>query len=125
MAHQTNDGDIEQISPNESNWYLLYLNNPMVDDSCFHKSFRHRFGLPYSNYEELACDCQSHKMFKRWTAYNVAGWGSLPIDFLTPRALRYLGRGWIFDNLEEATAILEEVYRVFLHKFIDFGSMIC
>ncbi|KAG7345241.1 hypothetical protein IV203_032772 [Nitzschia inconspicua] len=37
-------------------------------------------------------------------------------------ALRYLGRGWTFDDLSEATAISEEVIRVFFHRYIEFGS---
>jgi hypothetical protein len=37
---------------------------------------------------------------------------------------RYLGRGWTFDNLlEENTGVDgEETFRIFFHKFIDFGS---
>ena len=36
--------------------------------------------------------------------------------------LRYLGRGWTFDDIEECTAVSADVHRCFLHKFIDFGS---
>jgi hypothetical protein len=39
-------------------------------------------------------------------------------------ALRYLGRGWTFDDCEESTAISEEVHRVFFHQFIKIGSTI-
>jgi hypothetical protein len=37
-------------------------------------------------------------------------------------ALRYLGRGWTFDDCEESTAIGEETHRVFFHEFIQIGS---
>jgi hypothetical protein len=37
-------------------------------------------------------------------------------------ALRYLGRGWTFDDLHEATGIDAETHRQFFHKFIEFGS---
>ena len=37
-------------------------------------------------------------------------------------ALRYLGRGWTCDDLEEATAISMETIRLFLLQFIKFGS---
>ena len=37
-------------------------------------------------------------------------------------ALRYLGRGWTFDDIEEATAINEETHRQFFHIYIAFGS---
>ena len=44
-----------------------------------------------------------------------------PIGLLLLGSLRYLGRGWTFDDLEETTGIDEEVHRVFLHQFIRFG----
>lgn len=37
-------------------------------------------------------------------------------------ALRYLGRGWTFDNLQENTAIIRETICQFFLKFIEFGS---
>ena len=37
-------------------------------------------------------------------------------------ALRYLGRGWTFDDLEEASGINEETHCQFFHKFIDYGG---
>jgi hypothetical protein len=40
-------------------------------------------------------------------------------------ALQYQGRGWTFDDLEEATwGIHEETCRQFYHKCINFGSTI-
>ena len=37
-------------------------------------------------------------------------------------AFRYLGRGFTFDDLEEVTAISEEIHRCFFHQFIEVGS---
>ena len=37
-------------------------------------------------------------------------------------ALRYLGRGWTFDDIEEATTINEETHCQFFHIYIAFGS---
>ena len=39
-------------------------------------------------------------------------------------SLRYLGRGWTFDDCEESTAISEEVHRTFSHQFILIGSTV-
>ena len=39
-------------------------------------------------------------------------------------SLRYLGRGWTFDDVEENTAISKEVHRTFFHRFIKFGSTV-
>jgi hypothetical protein len=39
-------------------------------------------------------------------------------------SLRYLGRGWTFDDVEENTAISKEVHRTFFHRFVEFGSTV-
>jgi hypothetical protein len=39
-------------------------------------------------------------------------------------ALRYLGGGFTFDDMEEATGISEEVHHTFFHQFITIGSTI-
>ncbi len=36
--------------------------------------------------------------------------------------LRYLGRGWTFDDIKEQTAISKCIHCTFFHKFIEFGS---
>ena len=46
---------------------------------------------------------------------------SKPIELLLYGSLRYLGRGWTFDDLEENTEIGQETFRRFFHKFIQFG----
>jgi hypothetical protein len=35
-------------------------------------------------------------------------------------SLRYLARGWTFNNIEEATGISEETHHQFFHAFIKF-----
>ena len=37
-------------------------------------------------------------------------------------SLRYIGRGWTFDDIEECTAIHEETHRQFFHVFLHWGS---
>ena len=122
MARQTEDGELEIITPKQSNWYLLYVNNPMVEDERFQQKFRRRFRLPYENYVELVNDCRQQEIFERWMGSDCTGRESSPIELLILGAMRYLGRGWTFDDLEEATAISQDVHRVFFHKFIEFGS---
>jgi hypothetical protein len=39
-------------------------------------------------------------------------------------SLQCIGRGWTFDDLEEATAVSEETHRAFFHAFIDFGNSV-
>ena len=54
----------------------------------------------------------------------MTGQQAAPLSLLILCALRYIGRGWTFDNLSENTGISEEVTRVFFHIFIDFGSTV-
>jgi hypothetical protein len=37
-----------------------------------------------------------------------------PVELLVLGSLRYLGRGWTFDDCEESTAIEKEVHHFFL-----------
>ncbi len=46
------------------------------------------------------------------------------MQLLVLGSLRYLGRGWTFNHIEEATGIHKEVHCVFLHCFIAFGSTV-
>jgi hypothetical protein len=47
-----------------------------------------------------------------------------PIELLVLGSLRYLGRGWTFDDVEENTAISKEVHRTFFHRFVELGSTV-
>jgi hypothetical protein len=68
-------------------------------------------------------------LFNRWKATNSNGeirrLGNKkisPIELLLLGSLRFLGRGWTLDDLEESTFIHREVHRVFFHQFIEFGA---
>lgn len=50
---------------------------------------------------------------------DAVGRDGSPLELLILGALRYLGRGWSFDDLEEATGISQEVHRRFFHLFIE------
>jgi hypothetical protein len=43
------------------------------------------------------------------------------VELLLLGTLRYLDRGWTFDDCEESTAIDKDVHRCFFHIFICFG----
>ena len=121
----TDDGPLEPISPQESSWYVMYVSNILIaDDSRMMDKFRVRFRLPYPNYIELVETVRSHTIFDRWCGHKKNGKKSTPVELLVLGALRYLGRGWTFDDIEESTAVSNEVHRVFLHCFIEFGSTV-
>ncbi len=44
------------------------------------------------------------------------------MELLLLGSLRYLGRGWTFDDCEESTAIDKDVYRTFFRVFLEFRS---
>ena len=46
---------------------------------------------------------------------------SVVLGLLLLGSLRYLGRGWTFDDLEETTGISQSLHRDFFHIFINFG----
>ena len=125
MARRSEDGEREIIHPEQSSWYTQYVNNAiMEEEKHYQNKFRQRFRLPYQNYLELVEDCKCSSIFERWTANNKFAPNRTPMELLVLGALRYLGRGWTFDDLEESTAVSRDVHRCFFHSFIDFGSTV-
>ena len=82
--------------------------------------------MPYATFEELVSIAEESPLFALWSSRStdVTGQEAAPLLLLILCALRYLGRGWAFDNLSENTGISEEVTRVFFHKFIKFGATV-
>jgi hypothetical protein len=124
LARRNEDGELERIEPTESFWYLYYVQKPVLEDERTMKKFRNRFRLPYSNFQQLVDECTESSLFDRWMSCDAIGRKSTPIELLVLGALRYLGRGWTFDDIEEATAVSKEVHRVFFRQFIEYGSTI-
>jgi hypothetical protein len=111
----------QRVLPHESLWYNVYVNNPPLTLS-FQKKFRRRFRLPYQQYLELLEDSRRNNWFPQWTGINAAGKPSSPLELLLLGALRYIGRGITFDDIEEDTGICQETHRLFFHAFIEIGS---
>ena len=119
-------GDVVPLSPKMSVWYLTYVQDPSYDNINFLHKFRRRFRSSYPAYLSLLDNVRSdagEKYFSRWTVETPYQKQS-PVELLLLGALRYLGRGWTFDDLEEVTGILEETHRCFFHTFIAFGSSV-
>jgi hypothetical protein len=114
-------------SPIQTNWYRLYIVSPNLDNPKFKQKFRRRFRLPYDRYLELldivkkAERDDGELYFRRWMSYDATGVASSPIEIMLLGALRYLGRGLTFDDIEEATCISEETHRQFFEVFTSFG----
>lgn len=124
LARRTEDGELEAIPPQESLWWHMYISCPQRNDRRFLRKFRRRFRLPYEQFLWFVEEAKREKWFPRWMGKDATGKQSSPLELLILGAFRYLGRGLTFDDLEESTAISEEVHRVFFHKFIEVGSTI-
>ena len=80
--------------------------------------------MPHSLFVCLVADAGMGNWFPRWMGTNRANKPSSPLELMILGSLRYLGRGWTFDDCEESTAVSEETHRVFFHQFITVGSTI-
>ena len=92
----------------------------MITVPQFHVEFRRCFRLPYAQFIQLLQDAHEKDWFPRWTCWNSKS----PLSLLILGALRYLGRGWTFNDLEEQTLISTEVHCNFFHEFIRIGGTI-
>lgn len=114
---------MKSLIPQETYWYKSYIVSPHLTNPNFHQKFRRRFRLPYGTFLKLLQQVTDHPFFSRWHPSKIIMHPKLsPIGLLLLGSLRYLGRGWTFDDLEETTGIDEEVHRVFFHQFIRFGG---
>ena len=65
MARCTEDGELEPIKPTDTSWYLVYVNNSLVNDERFQVKFRNHFCLPHANFLVLVEDCKDQEVFSR------------------------------------------------------------
>ena len=71
---------------------------------------------------DLVQQVQSNVLFDRWCGSKSNNEKVSPVELLVLDSLRYLGRGWTFDDCEESTVIDKEVHCCFFQVFILFGS---
>lgn len=126
LLTRNDKGDLVPLTWQRSSWYGLYLSEGAAQirnpSKHFRKKFRRRFRMPYSSFFEFAAFAEESIYFNRWKGKDALGVPATPLPLLLLGALRYLGRGWTFDDLEESTGINEETHRQFFHVFIKWGS---
>ena len=128
LAKRNEDRELEEIKPKDSWWYILYVACPQTHCRRFLKKFRRHFRLPYNEFTGLVERARSENWIPRWTAAkenSIGGIKSSPLKLLVLGSLRYLGRGFTFDDCEEATAISEEVHRVFFTGLLMLEGTFC
>ena len=124
LMYTDGNGEKRRLLPRHSWWYNTYIDNPDLQSEEFHKKFRLRFRLPYLQFLELVESIENDEAFRRWHrgSQTANKEPASPISLLVLSSLRYLGRGWTFDDCAESTAISHDVIRVFFHRFITFGA---
>jgi hypothetical protein len=123
LTFTTPDGEVRPYTYTMSEWYRRYIDQPQLGSRHWSRKFRRHFRLPYQDFLLLLDMVRNDPMFDRWKPPEK-GFQKRPspISLLLLGTFRYLGRGWTFDDLDEATGISEEVHRVFFHVFIQFGA---
>ena len=105
---------------------MNYVITPQSEDKKWCYKFRSWFRLPYPSYQDrdLVTCCKSSDFFLQWDngVRKYRGCKRVPILLLVLTALRYLGRGWKFDDLEESTAVSTENICWFILQFIQCRS---
>jgi hypothetical protein len=114
------------MKPIQTYWYLMYYMRPDILKPKFHEKFFKCFGMPNAQYLELLEEMEVSSHFVCWKTGNqdAAGVDVFPLPLLQLGVLRYLGRGWTFNCIEEATAIKEEIKEeTHRHFFTNSWSM--
>ena len=118
-----NDGTLREIRPTDTLWYLLYVNQPPLNERLL-RLFRTRFRMPYESFISLSEEIMVHSCFVRWTRCDAVGQSPSNIKLLILGCMRYIGRAWTLDDLCEANGISINVNWDFLLCFIEYGSTI-
>ena len=126
LEYSDEHGVRKELPLKMTNWYLSFIGCDLCrTDRRKAKNFRRRFRLPYDKYLELLQKVKANTIFESHMGTSGKNQTKAkPIELLVLGSLRYLGRGWTFDVLEENTGIGEEMFRQFFHKFIEFGSTV-
>jgi len=113
-------GQLQHLEPRKTVWYLAHA---LGEPECpkLRQKFRRRFRMPCNEFSLLLQRAKQGQEFQRWQRKDATGKDSSPIELLVLGSLWCLGRGIVFDDLEESTAISEETHRVFFHVFVWWG----
>ena len=107
-----------------SGWYRDYVMNQskFINKSKYAIKFRRRFRMPMIVFQNFMRKIRSENWFPHAEAVNAIGQIGIPLEILVLGSLRYIGRGWTFDDLEESTGVHEETHRKFFHVFVKEGK---
>ena len=120
------DGTLKVYRPENTPWFRDYVASPKTESRAFCKKFRRRFRMSYGSFLKHLTEVKEHPAFHQWKAGNVSNSGKkvVPIELLLLGVLRFLGRGWTTDDLEEQTMISQETHRRFIHLYLTWASTV-
>ena len=108
LLYRDDNGDLKEYTTSHTLWFLLYVNQK-PRNKCQHKLFRSRFRMPHTSFLELSHDLSNHEMFERWTSHDASNRKSSNIKILLLGSLRYIGRRWTFDDIEEGDMYITRI----------------
>ena len=101
---QNDDGQLSKLTLQYSLWDRLYVQTT-TRNTRLAKHFCLRFRLPYDNFIALSDDVEHDELFVRCTCKYAAGEEPSNIKLLVLGVLRYFGRPWTLDDIEESNGI--------------------
>ena len=124
LYYRKEDGSIDIIGPKDTTWYKLYVcSKPYCKE--VEKKFRLRFCLPYNLFHSMYEEMRTHELFEQWENKDATGMPSTDLRLLILGALRYIGKSFTYDDLEEATTTSRETHRLFLKNLLNTGAQFC
>ena len=117
------NGALREIRPEDTLWYLLYVNEPPLNDRLL-RQFRRRFRIPYTTFLNLSEDIKKDPCFAQWSRTDAVGDKPMNLKLLLLGCLRYIGRAWTYDDIYEANGISIGTNRQFIFCFINYGSTV-
>ena len=120
---RTLEGELREILPTDTLWYMLYIANPLRNKRLF-KQFRFRFRMPYKSFLSLSDELVNHDILSRYVAKDGTCHNSTNLRLLVLGVLRYIGCGWTFDDVSEANGMSDDLNREFMYSFLKYGSTV-
>ena len=103
----------------ESEWFRRYVSEVGYSKNKLHLAqFRRRFRMPYDEFRKLVAMAREEQWFPAYERVNACNQPGIPLDLFILGSLRYLGRGWTFDDIAESTGVSQESHRIFFKLFV-------
>ena len=99
-------------------WRMLADASLKQPGSLAARKFRRRFRLPYPMFVDLCTQFKDNGWLQT-AEYDAVGKRTIPFSLKLLAALRHIGRGVCFDDLEDMSQVSESVLRKFTPKFFE------